>query len=78
MNNRLTKISKYLSFVIRHHPESIGLELDPDRWANLDELVKKANSSGKSITLKQVQDVVELDEQKMFSLSDDGLHIRAN
>ena len=78
MNNRLTKISKYLSFVIRHHPESIGLELDADRWASLDELVKKANSSGKSITLKQVQDVVELDEQKMFSLSDDGLRIRAN
>jgi putative RNA 2'-phosphotransferase len=78
MNNRLTKISKYLSFVIRHHPESIGLELDADRWASLDELVKKANSSGKSITLKQVQDVVELDEQKMFALSDDGLRIRAN
>jgi putative RNA 2'-phosphotransferase len=73
MNNRLTKISKYLSFVLKHHPESIGLKLDPDRWASVDELVKKANSSGKSITLKHVQDVVALDEKKMFMLSDDGL-----
>jgi putative RNA 2'-phosphotransferase len=76
MNNRLTKISKYLSFVLKHHPESIGLKLDPDRWASVDELVKKANSSGKSITLKHVQDVVALDEKKMFMLSDDGLRIR--
>jgi putative RNA 2'-phosphotransferase len=30
MNNRLTKISKYLSFVLKHHPESIGLTLDAD------------------------------------------------
>ncbi len=76
MNNRLTKISKYLSFVLKHHPESIGLKLDPDRWASVDELVKKANSSGKSITLKHIQDVVALDEKKMFMLSDDGLRIR--
>ena len=78
MNRRLTKISKYLSFVLRHHPEAIGLKLDPERWANVEELIKNANSSGKSITLMQVQDVVALDEQNMFGLSDDGLRIRAN
>ncbi|MDE0937742.1 MAG: RNA 2'-phosphotransferase [Mariniblastus sp.] len=78
MNRRLTKISKYLSFVLRHHPEAIGLKLDPERWANVEELIKNANSSGKSITLIQVQDVVALDEQNMFGLSDDGLRIRAN
>ena len=76
MNRRLTKISKYLSFILRHHPEKIGLKLDADRWANLDELVKKANSSGKSITLEQVKDVVAMNERKIFVLSDDGLRIR--
>ncbi|MGY8748099.1 MAG: RNA 2'-phosphotransferase [Pirellulales bacterium] len=78
MNRRLTKVSKYLSFVLRHHPEAIGLKLDPERWVNVEELVKNAKSSGKSITLTQVQDVVALDEQNMFALSDDGLRIRAN
>jgi len=77
MNNRLTKISKYLSFVLQHHPESIGLKLDPERWANVDELIKLANAKGKSITLALVQDVVKLDERKMFAFSDDGLSIRA-
>ena len=77
MNKRLTKISKYLSFILRHEPESIGLKLDPERWANIDELVEKANSNGKTITLTQVQQVVTLNEQKIFVLSDDGLRIRA-
>ena len=76
MNNRLTKISKYLSFILRHHPEKIGLTLDAERWASVDELVKNANSNGKSITLTQGQDVVRLNEEKIFDLSDDGLRIR--
>lgn len=76
MNRRLTKISKYLSFILRHHPEKIGLKLDSERWASVDELVKKANSSGKSITLEQVKDVVAMNERKIFVLSDDGLRIR--
>lgn len=78
MNRRLTKVSKYLSFVLRHHPEAIGLKLDRNRWANVDELIAKANTSGKSITLAQVRDVVLMDEQKMFVLSDDGCRIRSN
>ena len=77
MNKRLTKISKYLSFVLRHEPQSIGLELDPDRWANVEELVTKANISGKSVTSDQVHQVVSLNEKKIFEVSDDGLRIRA-
>lgn len=77
MNKRLTKISKYLSFVLRHEPQSIGLELDPDRWANVEELVAKANISGKSVTSDQVHQVVSLNEKKIFEVSDDGLRIRA-
>lgn len=76
MNRRLTKISKYLSFILRHHPETIGLELDAERWANVEDLVQKANASGKTITLAQVRDVVALNEQKIFAMSDDGLRIR--
>ena len=76
MNRRLTKISKYMSFILRHHPETIGLELDSERWASVEELVTKANASGKSITLEQVQQVVAQNEQKIFALSDDGQRLR--
>ena len=76
MNRRLTKISKYLSFILRHHPESIGLKLDADRWAVLDDLITKANAHGKSIKSEQVTNVVALNEHKIFALSEDGLRIR--
>ncbi len=66
-----------MSFILRHHPESIGLELDPQRWASVDALVSKANASGKSITEAQVKEVVAKNEQQIFALSDDGLRIRA-
>ena len=76
MNRRLTKISKYLSFILRHHPESIGLKLDADRWAVLDDVITKANAHGKSITSEQVTNVVALNEHKIFVISEDGLRIR--
>lgn len=77
MNKRLTKISKYLSFVLLHHPDAIGMKLDAEGWLNLDELIKNANASGKSITLEQVQEVISSSEEKRFVFSDDGLRIRA-
>jgi putative RNA 2'-phosphotransferase len=76
MNKRLTKISKYLTFILRHEPQSIGLKRDADGWCSVEELVTKANSSGKSITMEQVRAVVAANEQQLFTLSDDGLLIR--
>jgi putative RNA 2'-phosphotransferase len=77
MNKRLTKVSKYLTFVLRHHPETIGMQLDQDGWLNIDELIQNANAHGKSITHSQLQEVVASSEEKRFALSDDGLRIRA-
>jgi putative RNA 2'-phosphotransferase len=77
MNKRLTKISKYLSFILRHNPAAIGLQLDPEGWLSIDELIKHANAAGKSITRDQVQQVVATSEEQRFVLSDDGLCIRA-
>jgi putative RNA 2'-phosphotransferase len=78
MNKRLTRISKYLSFILKHNPESIGMQLDPEGWLNVDELITNANANGKSITLEQLRDVVASNDQQRFTLSDDGLRIRAS
>lgn len=77
MNKRLTKISKYLSFVLRHSPEAIGMKRDAEGWLKIDELIKNANAAGKSITLEQLHQVVATSEEQRFVLSDDGLSIRA-
>lgn len=78
MNKRLTRISKYLSFILKHNPESIGMQLDPEGWLNVDELIANANANGKSITLEQLREVVASNDQQRFALSDDGLRIRAS
>ena len=78
MNKRLTKLSKYLTYVLRHEPHAIGLKLDEEGFQNVEELVKNANASGKKITIEQVNQVVAENEQELFTLSDDGQRIRAN
>ncbi|TWU60743.1 RNA 2'-phosphotransferase [Rubripirellula tenax] len=77
MNKRLTKISKYLTFILRHEPGSIGLKLDADRYLNVDELVGRANATGKTITRDQVAEVVAGHEPPLFELTADGSRIRA-
>ncbi|MBN8932924.1 MAG: RNA 2'-phosphotransferase, partial [Rhizobium pusense] len=44
-----TATSKFLSYVLRHAPESIGLTLDDQGWADVSDLLAKANSSGTSL-----------------------------
>ncbi len=77
MNKRLTRISKYLAFILRHGSESIGMKLDPEGWLPLEELISKANASGKSITLDQVREVVAQSEAQRFEIDPDGLRIRS-
>ncbi|TWU10699.1 RNA 2'-phosphotransferase [Allorhodopirellula heiligendammensis] len=76
MNKRLTKISKYLTFILRHEPQAIGLELDDEGYLAVDELLQNANASGKKITSEQVQQVVGGHDPPLFSFSDDGSRIR--
>lgn len=77
MNKRLTKISKYMTFVLRHEPQSIGLRPDKEGFFPIDELVQNSNASGKTISAEQVQQVVASHDPPLFAFSDDGDRIRA-
>ncbi|MCU7937554.1 MAG: RNA 2'-phosphotransferase [Candidatus Thiodiazotropha sp. (ex Dulcina madagascariensis)] len=73
------KISKFLSFVLRHKPEAIGLVLDEQGWAYIDELINKANQSGEVAALDRslIQQVVDTNDKKRFVISEDRQRIRA-
>ena len=43
-DKQLTHISKFLSLVLRHQPETIDIQLDQNGWADIDELLEKANN----------------------------------
>ncbi len=71
------QLSKFLSFVLRHKPETIGLTLDPQGWASIDELLNKSDAAGTRFSRDDLQQIVETSDKKRFSLSDDGQRIRA-
>ena len=41
------KTGKFLSLILRHQPETIGITLDSHGWADVDELIKGVNQDGK-------------------------------
>lgn len=77
MKNQLEKTSKFLSYVLRHQPEAIGITLDPDGWINIDTLIAQANRHGESLSYPLIEQVVQTSDKKRFTLSDDHLKIRA-
>lgn len=77
MQSDAVQLSKFLSFVLRHKPESIGLTLDSQGWASIDELIAKSDAAGTRLNREDLQHVVETSDKKRFSVSADGQRIRA-
>ena len=72
----IKKISKYLSFILRHKPDSIGLTLSDEGWANIEELIIRTKKF--KLTKESIQTVVDTNDKKRFLISDDGQRIKAN
>ena len=74
----LKNISKFLSLVLRHKPETIGLTMDKNGWVDVDELIEKMNESGKKVTFENIIEVVETNQKQRFKLDLENNRIRAN
>ena len=71
------KTSKFLSFVLRRQPEAIGLTLGEQGWVEISDLVARTRAHGTTISSEEVRRVAAENDKKRFSVSDDGLKIRA-
>lgn len=78
MNKDDLRLSKFLSLILRHKPQIIGLKLDESGWCNIDELITKINKSGRKITRENLNKIVDTDSKSRYAISPDGLKIRAN
>jgi putative RNA 2'-phosphotransferase len=78
MDNSLIHISKFLSLILRHNPGKIGLTLDANGWADVDELLQKANRTGFRFDRQMLEKVVAENDKKRFAFSPDGTKIRAS
>lgn len=79
MDTKKTKsLSKFLSLILRHKPQIIGLSLDESGWADTEILLQKMNLAGRVVDLKLLEHVVETNEKKRFAFNGDKSKIRAN
>lgn len=69
------RISKFLSLVLRHVPEKIGLNIDEYGWASIKELMLKSKLN---FSLEDLEEVVETNDKKRFTFNDDLTKIRAS
>jgi putative RNA 2'-phosphotransferase len=74
----IIKTSKFLSLILRHEPERIGLKLGEAGWIGVDELLRAVNQHSVPLTLEQLKHIVATSDKKRFAFSEDGLRIRAS
>uniref|UniRef100_UPI0040499E1C RNA 2'-phosphotransferase n=1 Tax=Flavobacterium sp. TaxID=239 RepID=UPI0040499E1C len=74
----INHLSKFLSLILRHKPETIGLTLEENGYVNTELLLEKCNEHGVSIDFETLKYVVETNNKKRFGFSEDFLKIRAN
>lgn len=77
-NKNVIRISKFLSLVLRHQPELIGIELDQQGWVDVTVLIKQLNVHDTSIDRELLDHVVETNSKKRFAFSEDKNYIRAS
>jgi putative RNA 2'-phosphotransferase len=75
---RRIKLSKFLSLILRHKPEAVGLVLDDGGWAEVDQLIATCGRAGRPLTREALEQIVREGEKTRFALSEDGRRIRAN
>lgn len=78
MNRKdLVRHSKFLSLVLRHKPETVGLALDAQGWVAIDALLAAVARHGHPLDRATLDRVVAGNDKKRLVYSDDGSRIRA-
>jgi putative RNA 2'-phosphotransferase len=70
--------SKFLSLVLRHQPEKIGIALDEAGWVGVDELLAACARHGTVISRAQLDELVAGSDKQRFAFNDDRTRIRTN
>lgn len=74
----LVKRSKFLSLVLRHDPDRLGLELDPAGWVDVSVLLDALAARGRPLSRTELDEVVADNDKKRFAYDDTGTRIRAS
>lgn len=78
MQKESVKISRFLSLVLRHQPDAIGIQLDAQGWVAIEDLLQACARHGRNLSRATLEEVVRSNDKQRFAISDDGLKIRAS
>lgn len=70
--------SKFLSFVLRHEPGAVGLELSKEGWVLVEDLLSALREHGRPLARVELEAIVATNDKQRFAFSADGARIRAN
>ena len=73
----LTSTSKFVSLILRHKPETIGIQLDEHGWANVEELIAGISKT-REFNRELLEEIVRTDNKQRFTFNEDKTKIRAN
>ena len=71
-------LGRFMTYLLRHHPEAAGLTLDSEGWTDVDALIEGMNRAGRNIDRETLERIVAENSKKRYTLSPDGKRIRAN
>lgn len=74
----LNVVSKYMSLILRHKPEVIGITLDEHGWANTEELIAGIKKKYPKFGRTHLNIIVDTDNKQRYSFNEDKTKIRAN
>ena len=76
---RLQNTSRFISLILRHRPEAVGITIDEHGWADVREMIDGVNKSGKhTLDMEMLEEIVRTDEKQRYSFNEDHTLIRAN
>ncbi len=76
-SERTRRLSRRLSYVLRHRPDTLGITLDPAGWTDVGALLDALGKSGRAVTRSSLDACVANNDKQRFEFSPDGGRIRA-
>jgi putative RNA 2'-phosphotransferase len=74
----VVRVSKRLSYVLRHQPGSVGLALDGAGWVDVETLLAALAANGLPLTRADLDHVVATNDKRRFAVDETGTRIRAS
>lgn len=71
------RTSKFLALILRHKPETVGITLDPEGWADVGELLAGMKRKGHALSAEGLADIVATNNKRRYAFNDDRTKIRA-